>query len=70
MQGVIVLFGKYSLNDADNTLTLNIEGCSFPNLVGGTQKRTITALTADDLKYTNPMTTTGARSEVAWKRAR
>jgi hypothetical protein len=70
MHGLIVLFGTYAVNEADKSLTLNIEGCSFPNLVGGAQKRTIGVLTADELKYTNPMTTTGARAEVTWKRAR
>ena len=69
MQGLIVLFGTYSLNESDKRLSMKIEGCSFPNLVGGTQTRTIIVLNANELKYMNPMTTTGAKAEVSWNRA-
>jgi hypothetical protein len=34
------------------------------------QKRIITSLTADELKYTNPATTTGTSSDVVWRRAK
>lgn len=70
MKGMIVTFGRYSVNEADKTLTTRVEGGSFPNLYGGTQKRVITSLTADELKYTNPATTTGTTAEVVWKRAK
>ena len=70
MQGLIVTFGTYSVNEADNTLVTQIEGGSFPNLHGMGQKRIIRSLTGEELKYTNPATTTGATSEVVWKRAK
>ena|SRR2546425_235449 len=70
MRGMIVTFGRYSVNDADKTLTTQVEGGSFPNLYGGTQKRLITLLTTDELKYSNPATATGTTAEVVWKRAR
>ena len=70
MQGLIALFGKYAVNESGKTLTSTIEGGSFPNLVGNAQTRIITTLTADELRYTNPSTTTGSRSEVTWNRAR
>ena len=70
MQGSIFHFGTYSVNEADKTVTSQIEGGSFPNLYGGTQKRVITALTADELKYSNPATTIGTTTDVVWKRAK
>ena len=33
-QGMLVTFGKYSVNEADKTITTDIEGSSFPNLAG------------------------------------
>jgi Lipocalin-like domain len=62
--GSNAFFGSYALNEADKTLTLRIEGSTYPNLEGTTQKRTITSLTAgDELTWTNPDT----KGEVAWK---
>ncbi|HEY4406807.1 MAG TPA: lipocalin-like domain-containing protein [Xanthobacteraceae bacterium] len=64
VNGSNAFFGAYSLNEADKTLTLRVEGSTFPNLEGTTQKRTITSLTAgDELTWTNPAT----KGEVAWK---
>jgi Lipocalin-like domain len=62
--GANAFFGNYTLNEADKTLTLRVEGSTFPNLEGTTQKRTITSLTAgDELTWTNPAT----HGDVAWK---
>jgi hypothetical protein len=62
--GSNAFFGAYTLNEADKTLTLRVEGSTFPNLEGTTQKRTITSLTAgDELTWSNPAT----KGEVAWK---
>ena len=55
--GSNAFFGSYALNEADKTLTLRIEGSTYPNLEGTTQKRTITSLTAgDELTWSNPAT--------------
>jgi hypothetical protein len=70
VQGMIAYIGTWSVDDASKTLTTNIEAGSYPNLNGGTQKRIITSLTADELKYTNPATTTGTSSDVVWRRAK
>ena len=70
MKGMIVTFGTYSVNEADKTINTQIEGGSFPNLWGGTQKRVIKSLTAEELKYLNPATTIGTSTEAAWKRAK
>jgi hypothetical protein len=70
VQGSITYFGTYSLNEADSTLTLHIERSSFPNWNGSDQKRMITSLTADELKYTNPAASVGGAAELAWKRVK
>jgi hypothetical protein len=68
-QGTIAYYGTYAVNEADKTVTCHIEGSSYPNLTGGEQKRIVTSLTADELKYTNPATTTGTKVEAVWRRA-
>ena len=70
LKGLIVHFGTYSVNEADKTVTTRIEGSSFPNLSGMEQKRIISSLTTDELKYTNPATATGTTAEAIWKRAK
>jgi hypothetical protein len=70
LQGMIAHVGTWTVDEATKTLNTNIEAGVFPNLNGGTQKRTITLLTADELKYANPATTAGTSSEVVWRRAK
>jgi hypothetical protein len=50
-QGMIAFYSTYTVNEGDKTLTTRIEGSSYPNLIGGEQKRVITSLTADELRY-------------------
>jgi hypothetical protein len=71
MQGMLVTFGTFTINEADKTITTQIEGSSFPNLTGNEQKRVVTALTGDELKYANP-TGVGQTStvELTWKRVK
>jgi hypothetical protein len=70
LAGLISSFGTYTLNEVDKTLTTRVEGSSFPNIAGGEQKRIISALTKDELKYTNPTTVTGTKAEAVWRRAK
>jgi hypothetical protein len=67
--GAIGYFGTYTVDEANKTITLRIEASSFPNQLGSEQKRTITALTADELKYSNPVAVSGGKIDVAMKRA-
>src|SRR5262245_6032044 len=69
-QGMIAFFGTYTVNEGDKTVTTRIEGSSYPNLIGAEQKRVITSLTSDELRYTNPATSTGTKSEAVWRRAK
>ncbi len=71
VQGSIAYFGSYSLNESDNTISLKLDGSTFANLMAsGDQKRIITSLTRDELRFSNPRTPSGANLEVEWRRAR
>lgn len=71
VQGSIAYFGTYSVNEAEKTMTVKLEGSTYANVLGALeQKRIITSLTPDELKFTNPRTPSGATLEVCWKRAR
>jgi len=61
-------FGTYSVDDAKKLLITRIVSCSAPKLAGTTQNRDIMLLTADEFKYSNPLTALGAVAEVVWKR--
>ena len=70
VQGGIATFGRYTINEAEKTLTLNIERSSYPNWNGTEQKRPLT-ITGDELKYTVPVASGGGgRGEVVLKRAK
>ena len=70
IQGMTANFGIWSIDEATKTLTTNVEAASSPNLTGGSQKRIITSLTADELKYTNPASQIGTVDDVVWKRSK
>jgi hypothetical protein len=71
VQGSIAYFGRYAVDESGKVLTLHLDGSTFANLLGmGEQKRTITSLTADELKFTNPRTPSGATLDVVWRRAK
>ena len=54
VEGSLAYFGTYSVNEADKVITPKVEGSTFANMIGTDQKRIITSLTADELKFTNP----------------
>jgi len=68
IQGMTANYGTWSIDEVTKTLTTYIEAASSPNLTGGTQKRIISSLTADELKYTNPASQIGTVDDVVWKR--
>jgi hypothetical protein len=68
VQGVTTHFGRYSVNEADKTLTLRIEGSAYPNMIGTEQKRPFT-VSGNELRYTNPAPSSGgAPSQLVWRR--
>ena len=70
LQGSLAYFGTYSVNEADKSITTHVEGSTYPNSEGEDQKRIITLLTEDELRYENPVTTRGDRIEAVWKRVK
>jgi hypothetical protein len=63
--------GTYTVDESTRTIHANIETSTFPNLVGApNQRRIITSITADEMKFTNPRTPAGVTLEFVWKRAK
>ena len=69
LAGFVGSFDTYTINEADKTIVTRVDGSVFPNIVGVEQKRSIVSLTADELKYINPATSTGFSAEATWRRA-
>ena len=65
-RGSITYFGTYRLA-SDGTLSLEIEGSSFPNWNKVDQMRMVTSLTANELKWT-ATGDRGGTAELAWKK--
>lgn len=70
MHGAIASFGTYSVDEAQKTYTLRIEGSTYPNLEGTSSTRPFT-IAGDELRVTNPAPTTGGpASQQVLKRAK
>ena len=67
-KGAIAYYGTYTVDEASKTVTLSLEGTTFSNQNGVPQKRVVTAISADELKYRNPTSASGGVIEVAFKR--
>ena len=67
IQGSLTLFGTYAATD-EGDLTLHMERSTFPNWNGSDQKRIITSLTANELRWLSPAPTIGGKTEAVWKR--
>jgi hypothetical protein len=50
-------------------LTVNVEGSTFPNFVGGTQTR-ILSFDGDEVTYFNPTPSMGGSAKVTYRRAK
>lgn len=68
--GSLAYYGTYTVSEADKTIILRIESSTFPNQVGNEQKRIIGSLTADELKYSNPVATSGGQIVTTFKRTK
>jgi Lipocalin-like domain len=66
----IAYYGTYTVNEDVKVISLHLDASTFPNQDGTEQKRTITALTADELKYSSPAAISGAQIHQVWKRAK
>jgi hypothetical protein len=65
----IAYYGTYTVDEGAKTITLNVEASTFPNQVGGDNRRTVMALTGDELKYQNTRPLTGGQINTGYKRA-
>jgi hypothetical protein len=54
MRRSLSVFGTYTVDEANRTVTYNIVSSSFPNWQGEAQTRVIDKLTADEFVNTNP----------------
>jgi Lipocalin-like domain len=66
----IAYYGTYTVNEAEKVIILHLDASTFPNQIGTDQKRTITSLTADELKYSSPAAISGVQVHQVWKRAK
>ena len=67
VQGSLAYFGTYSCNVGEKSCTYRIEASTFPNWVGGDQKRVVT-LVGDELREDNPAASVGGKAVLVWKR--
>jgi hypothetical protein len=65
----IAYYGTYTVNEEVTVISLHLDASTFPNQVGTDQKRTITSLTVDELKYSSPGSISGVQIHQVWKRA-
>ena len=71
MAKTIAVFGTYSVNPADKTITFKLESATFPNWNATEQKRLIVAASGDELKYINAgSSSAGGIATTIWKRAK
>jgi hypothetical protein len=69
IQGSIAYFGTYSVNEADKSFTIQVEGATFPNWSGTAQKRGL-SISGDELTFSNAGGSTGGSNDVKWKRVK
>jgi hypothetical protein len=67
--GSIAYYGTYTVDEASKTITLTLDASTLTNQLGIPQKRTITSISATEMKYSNPTSVRGGKIELVWKRA-
>src|SRR3954451_19120187 len=66
----IAYYGTYSLDENTKVMSVNLAASTYANVAAvPNQKRTITLLTSDGLKFDNPRTPNGMTLRTTWKRA-
>jgi hypothetical protein len=69
VQGSIAHFGKYTVDEANRTITFHIEASTFPNWNGTEQKRPFT-VTGEEFTWKTIASTGGGTAEVVLRRAK
>lgn len=70
MSRSIAMMGTYTVNSPEKSLIFRVDSATFPNWNGTEQKRLISVLNGDQLKYITPTASSGGVGTVTWKRAR
>jgi hypothetical protein len=65
----IAYYGTYLVNRAEKAIILHLDASTFANQIGTDQKRTITSLTVDELRYSSPAAMSGVQVHQVWRRA-
>lgn len=66
----IAYYGTYSIDEQSKVMIVNLAASTYANVAAiPDQKRTITLLSSDELKFDNPRTPNGMTLRTAWKRA-
>lgn len=66
----IAYYGTYSIDENTKVMLVNISASTFANVAAiPNQKRMITLLTSDELRFDNPRTPNGMTLRTTWKRA-
>ncbi len=68
VHGSFANFGTFTVDEVKKSFTTNIEASIYPNIVGRSLTRTITAIGPDELRYSNAATATGASADVVWRK--
>ena len=69
--GAIAYTGTYTVDESTKTIHANVETSTFPNLVGApNQRRIVTSVSADEMKFTNPRNPAGVTLEFVFRRAK
>jgi Lipocalin-like domain len=66
----IAYYGTYTVDENNKVIDLKIEASSFPNQVGGENKRTVTLISANELTHQNTTPLTGGQINIGAKRAK
>jgi hypothetical protein len=66
----IAYYGTYAIDEKAGVMSVNLATSTYANVAAiPNQKRTITLLTPDELKFDNPRTPGGMTLKTTWKRA-
>jgi hypothetical protein len=67
----IAMIGDYSVGGAsDKTLIFKVDSATFPNWNGTEQRRLLSPLEGDVLKYVTPTASSGGVGTVTWRRVK
>jgi Lipocalin-like domain len=67
----IAYYGTYSVDENTKVMMVNLAASTYANVAAiPNQKRMITLLTSDELKFDNPRTPNGVTLRTTWERAR